>query len=52
MDQFKKASLNSYGWEICLSHEYGKKKLRKSEKKFIKRLSRSKLKNMKEEYYG
>jgi len=49
MDNFKKASLNNYGWELSFSHEVGKSKLRRWEKKFIRKLSRTKLKRMKEE---
>ena len=50
MDSFKKASLNCYGWELSFSHEIGKNKLRKTEKKYIRKLSRVKLKRLKEEY--
>ena len=49
MDSFKKASLNNYGWELSFSHELGKNKLRKAEKKYIRRTSRARLKRMKED---
>lgn len=45
MDDFKKKALNTYGWELSYSEELGKHKLGSKEKKFIRRLSRSKLKN-------
>ena len=50
MDSFKKASLNNYDWELSFSHEVGKNKLRKAEKKYIRRTSRARLKRMKEEF--
>jgi hypothetical protein len=50
MDNFKKVSLNAYGWEMSFSKEIGKSKLRKAEKKYIRKLSRVKLKRVKEEY--
>ena len=49
MDDFKKSSLSNYGWELDYSHEVGKNKLRKEEKKMIRRLSRTRLKRIKEE---
>ena len=45
MDDFKKKTLNTYGWELSYSNELGKYKLRSEDKKSIRRLSRSKLKN-------
>lgn len=48
MDNFKKASLNDYEWELEYSHELCKNKLRKEEKKIIRRLSRKRLKRVKE----
>ena len=45
MDDFKKKTLNTYGWELSYANELGKHKLRSEDKKSIRRLSRSKLKN-------
>lgn len=45
MDDFKKKSLVSYSLEMSYAEELGKKKLRKYEKRMIRRLSRAKMKN-------
>lgn len=44
MDKFKIASLNNYGFEIEYAKELSKHKLRAYEKRHIRRLSRTKLK--------
>ncbi len=44
MDIFKKASLNDYGYEMEWAKELGKVKLRKFEKKQIRKTSRKRLK--------
>lgn len=44
MDRFKQVSLNDYGYEMAYANELGKKKLRKYEKKHIRKSSRVRLK--------
>ena len=44
MDDFKKVSVNDYNWDIEYANELGKTKLRRFEKKYIRRTSRSRLK--------
>jgi hypothetical protein len=49
MNKFKEGSIKTYGWELSYSNELGKNKLPKDEKKYIRRLSRNKLKRIKNE---
>ena len=44
MDDFKRVTLNDYTWEMDYANELNKNKLRKFEKKFIRKTSRNRLK--------
>ena len=44
MDIFKKITLCDYGIAITDSHEYGKRKIQKDTKKYLRKLSRTRLK--------
>lgn len=44
MNKFKEMTIKSYGWELCWSHEVGKKRIQSKTKKDLRRLSRTRLK--------
>lgn len=44
MDNFIKQTLNDYGWELSLSREHGKQKIQRYNKKYLRKLSRKRLK--------
>jgi len=47
MDKFKETTLNDYGWQLALSREYNKKKIKRCDKKRLRKLSRTRLKRKK-----
>lgn len=44
MDKFKIKSLNDYGYEMAYANELCKSKLKSNDKRYIKKLSRTRLK--------
>lgn len=44
MNKFKEMTIKSYGWELCWSHEVGKKRIQSKTKKDLRKLSRTRLK--------
>lgn len=52
MDQYKRVVLETYGWELADAEEYSKKKIHRDSKKYLRKLSRKRLKNEDRKVYG
>lgn len=44
MNYFRSITINNFGWELSYAKEVGKSKLGKKEKRYIRKLSRTRLK--------
>jgi len=44
MDLFKSKTIDNYGWEMSFANEVGKKKIQHRDKKRLRKLSRTRLK--------
>lgn len=46
MNEYKRVVLEKYSWELRDADELGKKKIHRDDKKYLRKLSRKRLKNV------